>query len=264
MTVRIVTDAPSLPYGSLVDQTSTDAATLIAQRAGSWWLVPVVAHNGGLDGTFWRSDVSLFSPCPVPVEVILELRRENTDNGGGGSVAAPVTIPAFGTVTLADITDALFGVDNAKGTLMVIASPQVVVTSRTYTTRADGGTYGLGVPAVGAEAFSPRRRIVTGVRNGGGYRTNLGFAGPPTSEPLGLVLRAEDGSQLAVAGVTVPARGLIQKSLDELFGAAAAGLELGSVEIQSSGQPVLVYVSVVDGSAQDPIYALVPPVPAGI
>jgi CSLREA domain-containing protein len=259
MTVRVDTDGAAIPYASLVDQVSTDAVTVVAQRSGAWWVIPVVAHLSGVGGTFWRTDLSLFNPGPIDAEVDLEFLAENTDNSGGGATAAPVVVPALSTVTVADVAQALFGVTGAKGSLVVVGSPQIVVTSRTYTTRTGGGTYGLGVPAVEAQAFSPRRKVVAGVRNADGYRTNIGFVGGSSDESFTVSLRGADGTVLATNSVSVPQRSMEQSSLDDLFGAAASGLAIGSVDVAATGQPLLVYVSVVDGSSQDPIYAVVTP-----
>jgi len=257
MTARVRLFQPGIAYGSLVDQASTDAVTLVAQPPQHVWFVPVVAHNPGGAGTFWSSDLSLFNHNPVPATVSLEYLPENTDNGAGGQLVT-VVVPAGATVALADVAGQRFGVANGKGLLRIVSAPPLVVASRTYTTRSGGGTYGLGVEALPSWAPSASRKVVPGVRVGGGYRTNLGFAAVAAAVTLDLTLRDAAGAVLDTASLAVPARSLVQKSVEDLFDVARNGFTTGSVEVAASRQPVIVYTSVVDGTSQDPIYAVAP------
>ncbi len=261
MTARVRLSGEGIPYGSLVDQTSTDAVTLIGQPERSMWWVPVVAHNPGSAGTYWRSDLFLHNPNEVEARVSLEYLPEETDNLAGG-VVAKVTVPAGATRVVEDVAGVLFGVTNGKGALRIVAAPSVVAASRTYTNRSDGGSYGLGVDALPPWAPSASRKVITGIREDSVYRTNIGLAAAAYAETIELILHAEDGTVLDTGSIHVQPYSLVQRSLRQLFDIGDwSAFTTGWVEVAPSRQAVIAYVSVVDGSSQDPIYAVAPVVP---
>ncbi len=262
MTARVRIVGSGVPYGSLVDQASTDAVTLIALPASPARFIPVVAHNPGLQGTFWRSDLYLHNPNPVETKVYTEYLPENTDNHTGGLTTKTVTIPAYGTATVADVAGELFDIADGKGVLMVVAAPDVAVASRTYTTRTGGGTYGLGVPALPLWERTTRQLVLTGIRASGGFRTNIGIIGGENTNEMAVRLVAHDGSTLKTAYITVEARSLLQMSVRDMFpGVAWGSFPVGSVFLDVSSQLRAAYSSTVDGSSQDPIFAVATPVP---
>ena len=257
MTVRVEISAPAFPYASVVDQTSSDAVTITAQTPASEWIVPVVAGNSGSDTTFWRSDASLANPGAMAATVTLELLRAGRDNSAGDLTAAPVTLEAGATATIADVERTAFGVTGVKGTLRVVSTEPVVLTSRTYTSREDGGTYGLGVPPVAPGALTPAARMITGVRDNTPYRTNIGLLAGADGGSAALMLFDGDGTIMATATVDLLPLSLVQESLTSLFPGVPAPFPAGSVVITAL-EPYIAYVSVVDGSSQDPVYEVPP------
>ncbi len=258
MTVRVETSGPAFPYASVVDQTSSDAVTIAAQSPGTAWLVPVVAGNSGSGTTFWRSDASLANPGDADVTVTLELLREGRDNSSGDLTAAAMTLAAGATATIADVERTSFGVTDVKGTLRVAATGPIVLTSRTYTSREDGGTYGLGVPPVAPGALTADARMITGVRGDAPYRTNIGLLAGAGGGSAALMLFDGNGSLMATGTVDLQPFSLVQASLTALFPGTPAPVPAGSIVITAL-EPYIAYVSVVDGSSQDPVYE-VPPV----
>ncbi len=254
MAVRVATSAPAIPYASLVDNLSTDAVTLVAAAPGREWVVPVVAHNPGQQGTSWRSDLALVNPGVETVTVLLEYLPEGVDNGAGGPVAEVVLAPEEVAVA-ADVAGDRFGVTDGKGALRVTASAPVVVASRVYTGRGDGSTTGHGVAAVPLAAYATPPQALAGVRTAGGYRSNLGLVAAEGPVAVTVTLRDGDGGVLATATVEVPARSLRQLGVQGLFPGAPPLSPAGSLSLSASG-PVLGYLSVVDPSSQDPVYDL--------
>ncbi len=261
MTAEVRIYGEALPYGSLVDQQSADAVTLMAQGSGSAALIPVVAHNPGSQGTFWRSDLAFFNPNPVGAKIYLEYLPEENDNSAGGLEADPIGVPAHATVSIEDVAGTLFGVTNGKGSLSIVAAPGVATASRTYTTRSGGGTYGLGVPELSAWARTGRPLLLTGIREGDPYRTNIGLVGGEHTAGFELQLLDASGSMLASKYVYVEPRSLAQMSVRDLFpGVNWNGFAIGAVRLTSSGHIRAAYSSTVDGSSQDPIFAMATPV----
>ncbi|MEE4271804.1 MAG: choice-of-anchor Q domain-containing protein [Thermoanaerobaculales bacterium] len=261
MTARVRIFGPGIAYGSLVDQVSSDAVTLIARPASPAVFVPVVAHNPGMQGTFWRSDLFLYNPNPVEAKVVTEYLPEQQDNQGGGVQGKPVAVPAFGTLTVADVAGWLFGVDDGKGALVVTAAPGVVAASRTYTTTAGGGTYGLGVEALPLHAKTSRTLVLTGIRATGGFRTNIGIVGGERYEGMEISLVDHDGTVLATEYVPLEPRTMFQDSVRRIFpNVNWSAFTVGSVRLGASGQLRAAYSSTVDDSSQDPIFTVAVPV----
>lgn len=256
MSVQVSTDEPAIVYASLADQSSQDSVFLMANTPAEDWLVPVVAHNSGLQGTFWRSDVAVLNRNAGPAVLTLEYLPEGQDNSGGGSVAS-FTVPPYGTAMLADVTATLFDVTSGKGSLHVSSTQPVSLSSRTYTNRTDGSTYGHGSPPLAPAALSAAPRTLPGVRHGNGYRTNIGLATGTTGANVALVLRDADGHTIAERSLWVPPRSLVQKTLPTAFPGAVPPAEVGSIEV-SPDAPVAAYLAVVDESSQDPILFLLP------
>ncbi len=261
MTAEVRIFGPAVPYGSLVDQASADAVTLVAVPASEARIVPVVAHNPGMQGTFWRSDLYLHNPHPVEAKVYAEYFPEESDNQDGGQKGEPIIVPAFSTLTVADAAGRLFKIEDGKGVLTVVAAPGVAVASRTYTTRTGGGTYGLGVPALPMAVRTPRPLLLTGIRVGDGFRTNLGIIGGERAEGMVVSFVTLAGMVLDSVNIQVEARSLFQDSVRDLFPNVDWGsFSVGSVVLDASAQLRAAYSSTVDGSSQDPIFVMATPV----
>lgn len=258
MTVGFSITAAGVPYASLVDQLSRDSVFLLAATPAKDWLVPVVAHNPGQQGTYWRSDVAVFNPGGSSVNVRFELLPESTDNSQGGVQAGPITLPPFSTRVFADVAGTLLGVTNGKGALLVSGTSPVVVSSRTYTNRPGGGTYGHGAPPVNPQGLSAVARTIAGVRHDQVYRSNVGFVTGQSGVLVTARLRDANGEVLATrSGFFVPPRSLVQIGLASLFPGASASSPVGAIEVLPNG-PLLAYLSVVDGTSQDPVLVLAP------
>ncbi len=258
MTMGFSLPSSGVPYASLVDQLSRDSVFLIGTAPADEWLVPVVAHNPGQQGTFWRTDVGIFNPGESPAAVDAEYLPQGLDNSGGGMAANTVVLPAFTTRVVADVAGTLFGVANGKGALLLRGSAPIVVTSRTYTNQQAGGTFGHGGPPVRPQMLAATPRTIAGVRQAGGYRSNVGLVTGRRGVIVTLRLRDADGTVLATrSSFYVPPRSLVQLGLTTLFPDVPAPNPVGSLEVLPDG-PLLAYLSVVDGTSQDPVLVLAP------
>jgi hypothetical protein len=255
MTVRVDLTAPGVAFGSMVDNRSADAATYIGSRPATDWLVPVVAHVSGKQGTFWSSTLTVSNPATWTISVRFEYLPE-VGAFGVNETVSEVEIDPEGTIELIDVASELFGVTDGKGALIIRSSDPTVVAARLFTAAPGGGTSGHGLPAVRIDELSSVDRVLPGVRMTGGFRSNVGIV--TGGEPVSLHLRLRDhsGRVTAERSFTLRQWTLRQWSIDRLFrGGMDTLIEAGSVTVTGDAD-FLSYLVVVDGSTQDPIFVL--------
>jgi len=232
-------------YASVIDNLTQDPIYIQARGAetSGALTLPVVARSPGVNGTFWRSDVALFNPSTSSTTLTLRYAGATKSLFLGGS----------DTIMLADIL-AQFGHTSSSGALQVTWTSSIgpVVTSRTYTSVAKGGTYGQSIDPV-AE-FAPRV-FVPGLRNDGSYRSNVGFVnGGNETEFFSVVLLSQAGAELARNGVTLAPGQQVQTSVTALF----PGVFLsGGFTLQAEGDgnaKLFAYGSMVDNASGDPVF----------
>lgn len=247
LTMRIVaatSDAISA-YASVVDNLTQDPIYIQARPAetGSSLTIPVVGRANGANGTFWRSDLTFFNTSSNAVTLTLRY------NG-----AAKSLFIGGGDTAVVDDVMSEFGLTSSSGALRVewSSSTGPVVTSRTYTSVATGGTFGQSIDPV--EGFSSRV-FVPGLRNDGSYRTNVGFVnGGGETEFFNVILLSPSGTELARKGVTLTAGAQMQTSVSALF--PNVTLPAGfTMQAQGDGNAKLfAYGSMVDNASGDPVF----------
>jgi PKD repeat protein len=231
-------------YASVVDNRTQDPIYIQAVPAGAngSLTIPVVGRAPGANGTFWRSDVTLFNSASSSMAIALRY------NGSSKSI----TLGGNDTVVLADIVSQ-FGISAGSGTLQISwnAANGPVVTSRTYTA-VDGGTFGQSIDPVNAFAS---RMFVPGLRNDHGYRSNVGFVnGGTEQESIAVTLLSPAGTELARTNITVDPGQLVQRSITALFPdvSVPAGFTLAAEG--DANARVFAYGSMVDNASGDPVF----------
>jgi PKD repeat protein len=238
-------DAVSV-YGSVVDNRTQDPVYVQAMpiAATASTTIPVVARAGGANGTFWRSDVTLFNPNATAANVTLAFQ----------SHSRTITIGTSRTVVIADVVSS-FGESAASGPLEISWSGAAVpvVTSRTYTTAANGGTYGQSVGV--ANAFGAQQ-YVTGLRSDVDFRTNAGFVnGGDSAITVRATVLSASGAAIGIADLSVAAHSLVQIPLASLVpGFDPASIGSCTLQAVTSNPTLFVYGSVVDNSTGDPVF----------
>jgi PKD repeat protein len=231
-------------YASIVDNRTQDPIYIQAVPGGTdgAMTIPVVGRSPGANGTFWRSDVTLFNPSASSLAVTLRFNGTNKS----------VTIGGNDTVVLADIVSQ-YGLTAANGALQIswTAAAGPVVTSRTYTS-VDGGTYGQSIDPVAA--FSSRM-FVPGLRNDDGYRSNVGFVnGGSETESVAVSLLSPSGTELARTSITVNPGQLVQNSISSLFPGVGVAAGFTLVVEGDANARVFAYGSMVDNGSGDPVF----------
>lgn len=243
-------------YASTIDNRTQDPIyqPAVAATAGSQLTIPAVGRTAGAGSTFWRSDVTLYNPTPAAQTLSISFLLQGSDNRN--APLRSMTLLAGTTATIPDVLTWL-GAGNGSGALRIEwnGASGPVVTSRTYTGRSDGGTYGQSIDPF-ADAAATSSSIVTGLRSDSQFRSNAGFVNASTS-PLSIRVRLmnDRGSELGSAIVGLAPRSQMQASLANLFPSLNVAT-LGHVTMRSEadGSGLFTYGSVVDNISGDPIF----------
>jgi PKD repeat protein len=242
-------------YASIVDNRTQDPIYVqaVAPSSGSGSFVPVVGRASGANGTFWRSDVTMFNPGASALTVSLRYLANGIDNRGASSRS--LTIGPRQSTTLSDVSTWL-GAGDGNGALQVSWSGASgpVVTSRTYTSTTAGGTFGQSIDPIRAAA---RDSVVTGLRSDSSYRSNLGLVNTADQAiSVALSIVSPSGQTVGTTNVTVQAKSAIQASVSGLFPALNAAA-LGSFTLEAhtdSAASLFAYGSIIDNLSGDPVF----------
>jgi len=178
--------------GSVIDNITGDPTALdaihpaqVAKKSASeqHFLVAAIAHTTGTNQSVWRSGLTILNPTSVSQNVTLRYEVEVDRTGVIGEfLEESVTISAGQQLDWKDVLVEFFGApESAKtqGALHVFSSDSLMVNSRTYNKRSDGGTFGLGLPGLKSGdliSSEGERGIIVGLKNSGGTRTNIGLS----------------------------------------------------------------------------------------
>jgi hypothetical protein len=98
--------------------------------------------------------------------------------------------------------------------------------------------------------------VLPGVRILDGFRTNVGVVTGDQSVSFTFDLRDEGGTLRASALKTVPPRTMQQWGVGKLFGSGFLAPDPAGSIVVSANRPYLTYMTVVDGSSQDPVFVM--------
>ena len=256
MTVKVIFSQPGIAFATIVDNASTDSAVFLGKRTALSWVVPVVAHIPGNANTLWSSTVTLWNATSSVSEISLEYLPENTNNSSGGIQGTPFLLGAYDTFPLEDVLRERFGVTNGKGALVIEASKPITVTSRVWTAGPGGGTAGNGVRTVQSSELGGGKAVLPGVRMKDGFRSSVGIVTGDAWATVGLRLRDADGILLGQKFLEVPPRTLTQLSINKIFGNQVKKPEPVGSLVVTSGADFLAYLTVIDGTSQDPLFMM--------
>ena len=248
MSMRVVANAANSlsVYASVVDNRTHDPIYLSAVPAPSRreTVVPVVGRTPGANGTFWRSDVTLFNPGTGWLPVALRY----------GGKSKSLFLAANETLVIADIVDAM-GFQSGTGTLIAAwdASTGPVITTRNYTSAASGGTFGQSIDPV---AEFSAETYVAGLRSDPSFRSNVGFVNGG-SQPITVVvtLYASSGAEVATASLSLNPEQLVQTSVAAMFpGVNSSTLGHFTLRAQATAAGLFAYGTVIDNASGDPVF----------
>jgi len=203
------------------------AAPASAQFISDVMIVPVVAHTGGLNGTVWVTDLTIFNPMDYAVTVGIQFQPADRPLSPGQIHQSTTVLGPGETMMIEDLLPTWYGLEgDLKGWVLLITRPphvanpygtKVHATARIYNTGGDEGTYGQTIPAVEATVnVGWSSSLVTGARNDDGYRSNLGIACMNISVRANYRITASDGTVVAESFKDLLQWSMQQWSFDEL------------------------------------------------
>jgi hypothetical protein len=226
--------------------------------------VPALVHSDGVNGAKFKTDLYLYNPADRTQTVLLAVKA--WDKNESESILNYTLLP-HESKTIHDAYFTAFGRTGVgrlryqSGTTLDSAGG-VRVTSRTYTTGPDGGTYGHLVPPLNSfqSAGSGESLSILGPTAAAGYRTNLALVdlSAPFATGASPVVKIEviddSGAVVDHFETTVPLAGGVQ--LNDLFRARGLREDLGAVllRISPSGGLVAAYATTIDNGTNDPVY----------
>jgi hypothetical protein len=262
--VRLDTNGADVTaYASVIDNRTGDPVLYTpAVPKGNRIYLLGVAHLKGLNGSQWRSDVTLLNRETSTNEVRLEYFP---DEASVFRSHLTVPLPAHSAQSFGDILTSMVSDQDTKGYLVLDVTGDNVepqVTARTYN-QAEDGTYGQNVPVFSADQLIPEggMGLLPGVSNSAvstdGFRTNLGLLNTSETEPAQVdVTIYDEGGEVVgkIPGYPLEPGQYVQ--FDVFKGVQLGAFDMdASIELKVlSGGPVAAYVSSIDNRTGDPIF----------
>ena len=260
-TSSVGSPAISASGSSLADLPSAASADLV---------VPAVGRTPGAAGTVWRTRLELFNTADSDTAVALFLNLSDVDNTTPAA-SAQVTVPPRATLIVEDLIAEAFGLDEAVGSMDIVASAPVIAHVRIANVGSDVGTFGQAVPALPASWAVGDERL-PGINPNAGlvylfvaqqdeaFRTNLGIAST-ASTPLTVEVAARVADQTVGAPlvVTLPpfSHTQVNRVLTEMgVPPGTAGVRLEAAAAEGSSGRFFAYLSRVDAGSGDAVFLL--------
>jgi hypothetical protein len=219
-----------------------------------WFVIPVVAHAPGSAGTYWKSDLSIVNPYNWQ-EIRVYIQLLVSDQPNSIPTEKSVIIAAGSSVYIEDVLDTLF---NHEGTGALIVrtkdTRKFTVTARTYT--GSGGTFGQTENGQKLTNGGQEITFITGVKNGGGFRSNYGIVNVSYfSANFKVYVYSSEGQLMGQETVTLDKWSHTQRSVRSI----ADRFDHGYVKIWCQAQASqdikwVAYVSVVDNNSGDGVF----------
>ena len=230
-------------------------------------LVAAVVHTKGLHESVWRSKLTIQNPATNPTQIARLVYRPEYDRTGaiGAEMETTVTLKPGQQVSVNDVLPDLFGApENVKtqGSLHVYSTTGLLIDSRTYNERADGGTLGLGIPALQENDLIDTDGgvgLMAGLKHSQATRTNVGLAeysGMDTVVTLTISTTRAGVFDFPPLTRKVSANSHLQiPKIFEKLPPEFVDLDLKGLRIQvdvESGGSIYAYATVIDNASGDP------------
>jgi len=234
----------------------------VAWAAGPYTrTIAAAAHNAGVGGVGWQTDLDLLNTNATAKRVTIELLLANQANPA--PLTATVSVPAGQTVRIADIlaNASYFNASNAAlGLNFPDGEAGVQVVTRFYNTKSTyGGTFGMYVPAepisravaYGTPAYY--NFLAASSSDASGYRTNVGFANATGTSTRVKVTLFDGAAKTQLGSVEYTLRAYEHYQFTRIFGYQTVGKGYVKVEVLDAGGKVFCYAMLIDNMSGDPI-----------
>ena len=218
-----------------------------AQSKTFIYYVPAVARSGGLNGSFFVSDVRAFNKGSAVANVDVYLLPAGDKRS--------FTVAQNHAASYADVLSSLFGLQNGVGAMRIESDQPLLVSSHLQNVNGlcpdRGGTTNQYLPGVTRSAASTRQRLPHLTSDAGHYG-NLGVVNTSDAEANLTIklLDTDSGSFISEAILRVRPQGWVQinQIVDQFF--IFEPVPHGMLEV-TSDVPVIAYLSVLDNRTND-------------
>ena len=220
--------------------------------------VPAAARVQGKLGSFWTTDMWIYEQGATVIH--LWFNRSDADNSNVDSVVVHLNGPV---TQLTDVVGSLFATQGV-GSIHYLADGPVTVTSRTWTTAENGGSYGqtiAGVPVDRASApgdgqAGSLRMLVDQLPD---FRSNLGLvnvSGVPVTVAVD-IFTADGSAAPGASSFQVDLKPYGMTQIGDVLARLGPGTRHGLVirsAVSSADGAILAYLSTADNRTNDPSY----------
>ena len=228
------------------------------------YMIPVAAHLPGLGDppTFWITDLRIFNPSLTQgANFDLFLIPEGKD-GRVDFLHTPVNVPPNSVLSLPDVLQNRFGINNDKGNLVVQANgTNLLMTSRTYNSGSSIGTFGQfvgsarGIAAVG-KGDGPLTMLQ--LESNSSFRTNIGFSeASGQSAEVKITLYDGDTGQVLGTPHTYTVQPFSNRQVSRIFdtlGAGSSSNAYATAEVVGGVGRIEAYATPVDRATGESIF----------
>lgn len=230
-------------------------------------VLPGVARLHGAFASRWLTDVTIYNPLDAPQDV--EVRFIALGEPAVQALATQqktLTLQPQEIRFIPDALQALFGIEGGGGALHFLPASGMNVFGRTYSVRAEGGTFGFGMQAIDFfNTASPRFPVTfAGAFPGQHFRTNIlltDTSGSGTEATLNAFGVSGALGSAATPVIDAPAGGILQfNGLGKTLGLFSN--DAGGLVVQPTRGTAIATVVAIDNRTNDPTY-FPPDLPAG-
>lgn len=258
-------------YSVVVDNVTGDSSLFAFEDlpAGTQdVLVNGVARANGRNNTFFRTDGRFYNQGSSDATVSVAFHANQNTNSA--PLTGTFTVPAGKIRDVVDVLDSLLGLPvGSAGALRFTSDMPVAILCRTSNVDPAGikpGTFGAQqrpTPLLSFLMSADAGAVVTGIRQNGTFRTNVGFAAGPDGAAYSLTLKSKLGATVATATGSLGPFGWTQPNMQDLFPSTTIP-EDATLLVKVTSGSVDVFDSSIDQASGDPVVTPIMPLPAEI
>ncbi|MFI5180049.1 MAG: hypothetical protein ACHQPI_01500 [Thermoanaerobaculia bacterium] len=266
-----VTSGRASGYAVVVDNVTGDGSLFPFEELPAGRqdvVVSGVATTAGALGTFWRTDARLYNPSARDTAVTVRFHAAGTSNTSPQTTT--VTVPAGQILDVVDVLGTLLSLPvGSSGALRFQSDTPVAVLCRTSNVDPTGvrpGTYGSqqqAVPLMSYLTSADAGAVVTGVKQNGAFRTNVGLAAGANGAAYTLTLRSADGSVAATVPGSLGVFGWTQPNIGVLFSGTSIPDD-AQLTVKVTAGSLDVFDSSIDAGSGDSVVTRIAPLPVEI
>ncbi|MBK9063216.1 MAG: hypothetical protein IPL89_08475 [Acidobacteria bacterium] len=266
-----VTRGRAAGYSVVVDNVTGDSSLFSFEELPSGYqdvVVNGVARANGRNGTFFRTDGRFFNPTDEDATVKASFHASGPSNPA--PVSRTFTVGAGRILDVVDVLDTLLGLPvGSAGAVRFETDASVGILCRTSNVDPFGvvpGTFGAQQrpnPLLSFLMSADAGAVITGIRQGAAFRTNVGFAAGADGADYTLTLKSSSGATVATATGSLGAFGWTQPNVQDLFPNATIPDD-ATLQVKVTTGSVDVFDSSIDNASGDPVVTPIMPLPVAI